>query len=102
MANHNPRPSNAAGIEVESTSPPSVSENSNNRTGVFSGSSQLVIQEVETQTHQTARNSSVACNIASGVKWPSSVCDICVTAKTKTRSKNSSAYVTRLCWFGTV
>jgi len=46
MANHRPRPSNADGIEVDSTSPPSVSANSSSRTGVFSGSSQLVIQEV--------------------------------------------------------
>ena len=46
MANHRPRPSNAAGIEVDSTRPPSVSANSSRRTGVFSGSSQLVIQEV--------------------------------------------------------
>src|SRR3954466_15161134 len=45
-ANHNPRDSNAWGIEVESTSPPSISENSRMRTGVSSGLSQLVIQEV--------------------------------------------------------
>src|SRR4051812_36645647 len=45
-ANHNPRDSNALGIEVESTSPPSISTNSRIRTGVRSGLSQLVIQEV--------------------------------------------------------
>ena len=90
MANHNPRPSNAAGIEVDNTSPPSIIANSSRRTGVFSGSSQLVIQEVKTHTHHTARNSSVTCNTPSGVKCASSVCEIWVTAKTKTRSKNSS------------
>ena len=46
IANHRPRPSNADGIEVDNTSPPSVSANSSSRTGVFSGSSQLVIHEV--------------------------------------------------------
>ena len=46
MANQSPRNSKACGIEVESTSPPSISANSRTLTGVFSGSSQLVIQEV--------------------------------------------------------
>src|SRR4051812_1415833 len=46
VANHNPRDSNARGIEVESTSPPSISTNSRIRTGVRSGLSQFVIQEV--------------------------------------------------------
>src|SRR3954469_13843516 len=45
-ANHNPRDSKACGIEVESTSPPNISENNRMRTGVSSGLSQLVIQEV--------------------------------------------------------
>src|SRR5258705_9586122 len=44
-ANHNPLDSNAFGIEVESTSPPSISKNSRTRTGVSSGLSQLVVQE---------------------------------------------------------
>ena len=91
MANHSPRDSKACGIEVESTSPPSISANSRIRTGVISGLSQLVIQEVKTQTHHTARNSRVVCSTPSGVKCASSVCEICVTAKTNTRSKNSSA-----------
>ena len=46
VANHSPRDSKACGIEVESTSPPSISANSSTRTGVISGLSQLVIQEV--------------------------------------------------------
>ena len=45
-ANHMPRDSKAFGIEVESTKPPSISRNSRTRTGVSSGLSQLVIQEV--------------------------------------------------------
>ena len=90
MANHNPRASNAAGIEVDNTSPPSIIANSSSRTGVFSGLSQLVIQEVKTHTHHTARNSTVTCSAPSSVKCASSVCEIWVTAKTKTRSKNSS------------
>ena len=40
------RASKAFGIEVESTRPPSISRNSSTRTGVCSGSSQLVIQAV--------------------------------------------------------
>src|ERR1700716_1095881 len=46
IANHNPRDSNAPGIEVESTSAPSISRNSRIRTGVRSGLSQLVTHEV--------------------------------------------------------
>ena len=46
VANHNPLLSKALGIEVESTSPPSISKNSRTRTGVSSGLSQLVVQEV--------------------------------------------------------
>src|ERR1700691_2962530 len=45
-ANHNPLSSKAFGIEVESTSPPSINRNSRIRTGVSSGLNQLVIQEV--------------------------------------------------------
>src|SRR5438876_10350985 len=60
-------------MEVESTKPPSI-----------------------------IRNSRVVCKAPDGVKRPSNVCDICVTANTNTRSKNSSAYVTRLCRLGTI
>ena len=44
----------------------------------------------------------MTCTTPSGVKWRSSACEICVTAKTNTRSKNSSTLVTRLCWCGTI
>ncbi len=46
MPKASPRSSNAFGIEVDSTRPASISTNSSTRTGVRSGSSQLVIQDV--------------------------------------------------------
>ena len=60
------------------------------RIGVRSGSSQLVIQDVNIQTHHTARNRMVVCSTPIGVKCASRVWEIWVMAKTKTRSKNSS------------
>ena len=96
-ANANARPllSNALGMEVDNKSPAIISPNSITLIGVRSGSSQLVIQDVNIQTHHTARNRIVVCNTPRGVKCASMVWEICVMAKTKTRSKNSSTYVTR-------
>ena len=54
------RDSNAFGIEVESTSPPSISRNSRIRTGVSSGLNQSAIQEAQAPTPTTPpRNKSV-------------------------------------------
>lgn len=46
------------------------------RTGARSGSSQLVVQEVKTQTHHTASVSMVTCSTPSSVKCASSVGDL--------------------------
>jgi hypothetical protein len=50
---------------------------------------------MKTQTHHTASIRMPTCTTPSGEKCASSVCEIWVTAKTKTRSKNSSTKVTR-------
>ena len=89
-ANASPRLSNAFGIEVDNSKPAIISANSITRTGARSGSSQLVTQDVKIHTHHTARNRIAVCTPPSGVKCASSVWEIWVMAKTKTRSKNSS------------
>src|SRR4051794_3336336 len=46
-----PMLANASGIEDDSSSPPSIRPNSRRRTGIFSGSSQLVNHEVKIHSH---------------------------------------------------
>ncbi|MNT06218.1 hypothetical protein D3C72_1408740 [compost metagenome] len=70
--------------------PPSISANRLMRTGMRSGSSQLVIHDVKIHTHQTAISSKPVCSQPMALRWASKPCDSCVTANTNTRSKNSS------------
>ena len=65
------------------------------RTGSRSGSSQFVVHAVYIHTHHTAMNSIVTRTRLSNVSSASSVCESCVTANTKTRSKNNSTMPTR-------
>src|SRR3954471_11937010 len=65
------------------------------RTGSCSGSSQLVVHAVYIQTHHTAMNNIDTRMRFSNVSSAKSVCESCVTANTKTRSKNSSTMPTR-------
>ena len=90
-----PRSPKASGIEVESTSPASISASSISRTGHFSGSSQLVTHAVSIHAHHTAMNRSSVSNAPSTEKWAMRLCESWVMAKTKTRSKNSSMKPTR-------
>jgi len=95
LANSSPFSPKASGKEVVSSRPASISTISSKRTCVRSGSSQLVIQHVKIQTHQTARNSSPASIAPRGVRCLSNAWESWVIAKTNTRSKNSSMKVTR-------
>src|SRR5699024_1060034 len=65
------------------------------RTRLCSGSSQLVTQVVSTQTRQTAPIRMSVCARVSASWCSIRECEIWVTAKTKTRSKNNSTKVTR-------
>jgi hypothetical protein len=94
-ANARPRSANACGINEDSINPPSISANSISRTGTRSGSSQLVVQVVKIHSHHNARNINSVCTTPAGFRCSSRWCESWVTAKTNTRSKNSSTMATR-------
>src|SRR4051812_31784141 len=97
MPNAMARSPNALGIEADTISPSSIRINSSNRTGARSGSSQLVSHALSIQIHHTASSRIAVCEAPSAPGCSSRPCESCVTAKTKTRSKNNSTKVTRPC-----
>ena len=83
-------PSNASGIALDISRPSSMRTSSIVRTGTLSGSSQLVTHVVSIHSHHTAQPRIRVCRSVVRSGCAMRLCDSCVTAKTNTRSKNSS------------
>ena len=96
VANAIPRDSKAMGSDEDITKLASMIARRRNRTGNFSGSSQFVTHDVKIQTHHTASMRRRVSTAPAGVKCSINKWESCVTAKTNTRSKNSSIKVTLL------
>ena len=82
------------GTEAASSSAQNIKPSSRSFTGLRSGSIQFVAQLVYTQPHHMAAKSVNACNAPSADICARRNSEICVTAKTKIRSKKSSICVT--------
>jgi len=76
------RPAKACGSAAASTSPTPMMANSSSRTGLLSGSNQLVIQAVYCQASHTANHNSSVSSAPISDRSASSRCDSCVTANT--------------------
>ena len=89
-ANVHARSPNASAIATLITNDTNASATTAPRTGSFTGSSQFVTHVVETHAHHSAQIMITPSSAPSGVWFSYRYADSCVSAKTNTRSKNSS------------
>ena len=94
-ANRNARSPNASGTHSDATSSAAIAPNIANRTAPSSGSTTLVSHAYPTQAHHSTPRIRTPWKRPSHVGFSAISAVHCVSARTKTRSKNSSSGVTR-------